>query len=651
MVLNEYPTTRGDFVSIGPGKLFQSDQNTFHRGLVCREGNKKGVHIIDHYGQAQLCLSMDYCKKVFFPNNVNFMDFINQFVENQNFEEVQKLCHGLLLTPLDNDRRILRFKKFVNLRNILDGALMLNADDEIFHLNQIVIKEDQKITIDFLNDRLKENVLKLNRFDAHQRRQFIIQQIHRFNLNNHITSAFGIATTQVMLRGKIEIFPPINTVGANNIQLAPLANGAFQLNPQNYYKRSNLNKVIVLSSRINFQKCLKPVTNIIQLATCKKGNDIEFKEFDLFSTNIDAWVNCAESIKSENIGKEILILAIDGPYDAHFFLKYSESQTGLQTQQIMTPTLINADFNTQRNICHKTNVKMGGLNIIVKFGNNVVPISPELQRNGRGTNLDINNNDILVIAIDVCHGSTTEPSTVGISANYLYSLEFQNFFFYGKTRTEVIEKDVLFPYIQKLLMEACKNRKIEKIVIIRDGIDEGRFSRVIGEEVAAIKSAAIQVGINAKFVVFVINKKTNTRHFTKENNRVVSLPPRSFINWGCRYKFVQFYCVPHKCVSGTAVSPLITIVLDEIGISKLESQEFILGLTYLHQIVNKPISIPSPVYQADEIAHRGQMLFRTLKKYKPEKIQYNENGEINFEALTEHLSFSKFSLPFTRYNA
>uniref|UniRef100_A0A914QUH7 Piwi domain-containing protein n=1 Tax=Panagrolaimus davidi TaxID=227884 RepID=A0A914QUH7_9BILA len=522
---------------------------------------------------------------------------------------------------------------------------MLNAGDEIFNLNQLVIKEDQKITIDFLNDRLKENVLKLNRFDAQQRKQLIIQQIHRLNLNNHITHAFGIDINQEMLRGKIEIFPPINTVGANDIQLAPLPNGAFQLNPQNYFKRSNLDKVIVLSSRINFQKCLRPITTIIQLATCKKRNDIEFKEFDLFSTNIDAWVNCVESIKSENNEKVILILAIDGPYDAHFFLKYSESQTGLQTQQIMTPTLVDGDFNTQRNICHKINVKMGGLNLIVKFGKNV-------------PNLDINTGDILVIAIDICHatgdnyiGKTTEPSTVGISSNYIQPQEFQNFFFYTKTRNEVIDKDVLFPYIQKLLMEACKNRKIEKIVILRDGVDEGRFSRVIGEEVAAIKSAAIQVGINAKFVVFVINKKTNTRHFMKENNRVVSLPPRSFINWGCRYKFVQFYCSPHRSISGTAISSLITVVLDEIGISKLESQVFILGLTYLHQIVNKPISIPSPVYQADEIAHRGQMLFRTLKKYKPENIRYHENGEINFEALTEFLSFSKFSLPFTRYNA
>uniref|UniRef100_A0A914Y0T2 Piwi domain-containing protein n=1 Tax=Panagrolaimus superbus TaxID=310955 RepID=A0A914Y0T2_9BILA len=223
-------------------------------------------------------------------------------------------------------------------------------------------------------------------------------------------------------------------------------------------------------------------------------------------------------------------------------------------------------------------------------------------------------------------------------------------FFYGETRDEIIENTSLEKYIQIQFQEALKYRnEIETIAVIRDGIDEGRFLKVVEEEVQAIKTAAKNLGIDAKFVVFLINKKTNARHFqiNKESNIITSMPPRSFISFGTRYMFKQIFMTAHRSITGTAVNTLITLPHDEIGISKAEGQEFLLGLCYLHQVVNAPISIPTSLHQADEIAFRGQYLYR--KMYPPYKNY--EREKLGNDELTRLLNFGDSLIPGTRYNA
>uniref|UniRef100_A0AC34FXS4 Piwi domain-containing protein n=1 Tax=Panagrolaimus sp. ES5 TaxID=591445 RepID=A0AC34FXS4_9BILA len=365
-----------------------------------------------------------------------------------------------------------------------------------------------------------------------------------------------------------------------------------------------------------------------------------FQEFNLFSQSDEQWLDVFDRIEADYGIERTLILAIDGPRVSHYFLKYSEAFTGIHTQHIMAPTILNADTRTQHNICHKINVKMGGLNLIVKFGPIVL-------------NLDLNSNKVIVISIDVCHatgadykGETTEPSTIGISINNgKHPQEIYDSFFYGETREEIVEQNSLARYIEIQLKEALKYRnEIEKIIVIRDGVDEGRFSKVVEEEVKAIKSATKNLGINAaKFVVFLVNKKTNARHFKNDESSITSMTPRSFVSFGTRYKFKQFFMTPHRSITGTAVSPLVTILLDEIGITKAEAQEFLLGLTYLHQIVNSPISIPAPMNQADETSFRGQYLYRHVTRNGDETRSNDE--------LTRLLNFGGTLAPRTRYNA
>ena len=55
------------------------------------------------------------------------------------------------------------------------------------------------------------------------------------------------------------------------------------------------------------------------------------------------------------------------------------------------------------------------------------------------------------------------------------------------------------------------------------------------------------------------------------------------------------------------------ILVDEIGVTKDEIEDFLNSLCYSHQIVNSAVSMPEPVYQADELAKRGRNNYTTMK--------------------------------------
>lgn len=55
------------------------------------------------------------------------------------------------------------------------------------------------------------------------------------------------------------------------------------------------------------------------------------------------------------------------------------------------------------------------------------------------------------------------------------------------------------------------------------------------------------------------------------------------------------------------------MLIDEIGMTQDELQGFLNGLCYTHQIVDCAVSLPEPIYQADELAKRGRNNFLTMK--------------------------------------
>lgn len=88
----------------------------------------------------------------------------------------------------------------------------------------------------------------------------------------------------------------------------------------------------------------------------------------------------------------------------------------------------------------------------------------------------------------------------------------------------------------------------------------------------------------------------------------------------CIYSFEKV-CLNHRFLhssfrrlflQGTGKMPAYTLLVNEANMSMDELQAFINALCYSHQIINSAISLPEPIYQADEWAKRGRNNFRAM---------------------------------------
>lgn len=245
-------------------------------------------------------------------------------------------------------------------------------------------------------------------------------------------------------------------------------------------------------------------------------------------------------------------------------------------------------------------------------------------------------------------GKQTQPSTVGFAANYGTNYHaFMRDFFFQESRKEKIDSDKLEKYVAMAYKQLKKNNRNcpETVVILRDGVSEGQYSAVIMEEFEAIKKAASRFGQHSpQFILMIMTKRHNTRHFIK-GSKVESLSPGSFINEGSRNYLMQFYFAAHKANQGSCQDILTTVLVNEPGINKEMAKHFIHGLCYLHQICTSPISLPEPVYQADNLAERGRSVYNCAKE------KNIIHGNETFEYLDTHFSYGKGNLPNIRYTA
>jgi eukaryotic translation initiation factor 2C len=350
--------------------------------------------------------------------------------------------------------------------------------------------------------------------------------------------------------------------------------------------------------------------------------------------------------------KRILVFVVDSGTESHALIKLAEAVTSVPTQHILSRTATNAgrQFQTLENITHKINLKIGGLNHAVEFDCEA---------------LDLNRGNVLVIGLDVCHptgeqrrGQTEEPSFVGITGNYLlHPCAFAGTFFAQESRQESVDPVQLRAKTFEMLERvATYKRKIDTVVLTRDGISEGQYNMALTTELDAIQKACDEYFKHSKTSILgiVVTKSGNVRHFNVSNGRPESLPCRSVVQFGTRENCQQFYMVPHRAFQGTAKAVLVTAIRNDLKIRESDLQNFLMSLTSLHQIVCAPISLPEPIYQADKLAQRGQLVFRTFNRFFPQDIPREgggQNGPIQFPALTNRIAFNGGALPFIRYTA
>ncbi|CAI5438294.1 unnamed protein product [Caenorhabditis angaria] len=367
--------------------------------------------------------------------------------------------------------------------------------------------------------------------------------------------------------------------------------------------------------------------------------------------------------REQSFGPNPLILFLDWEKSkSHDSLKLAERRSKVVSQQITMEKarMLIKQSMTCANVVKKMNIKLGGLNYRV---------DPESFAQSKW----LGKEPILIISYDVAHPGRVNkneavvvPSVVGFAFNGGFHPEaFVGDYHFQYPKMEQVDSNILTARIKWMLQSFIEYRKCwpTKILVIRDGVSEGQYEMVLRDELEALKEGCREFGnLNKKpdwcppFGLVIATKRHSTRLFKEKNGGVENCQPGTVVDRDIvRPVIGDAFIVSAHAIQGTARPVCYSILKNEIGLKDMDEFESImLGLTFHHQITDSPISLPEPVYQADEWAKRGNNMWKAFDiNYDIPKVK-GEVGKPNhadFEKMTENLAIWRTSLSGKRVNA
>uniref|UniRef100_A0A7E4W8P8 Piwi domain-containing protein n=1 Tax=Panagrellus redivivus TaxID=6233 RepID=A0A7E4W8P8_PANRE len=494
-----------------------------------------------------------------------------------------------------------------------------------------------------------------------------MKELKDMDINGTIGGAFGIVTTSPIENVSHLTFehpskPRIQIGGDRTI--TPNEDGTFKLESGKFLKAAVVKGMALLSTELDKKLAKDFLAEFVKNGT-KYGMDLPaantiHHEILSASGRFADYEDAFKNLKKRSITFVLMVGSLDDP-NAHNFLKLCESKfkvlTQLVTSGVAKRIVTRGQFVTLSNILYKTNVKNGGLNY--------KPLFDKV-----GERFDINKGNVLILAYDVSHPGELDsalpqnqkeahavgefPSVVGLVGNVISEPSaFVGNFFYQQSRKEEVITPVFGEYIKKMLGQLVKSGRgpPSTITILRDGVSEGQFGMVVHKELPLIKKACADIkrSWKPKFLVAIVTKRHHKRFVNKDLNNA---PVGSFVtDKVVRPDCLEFFMACHKAIKGTTKFVQVSIIHNELNATPDELKLFLHSLSYGHQIVTSPVSLPTPVYQADDVATRGRDVLHTLFSVKPDEIPKTHDGKVDFEALSRLLSYFDSPLAAQRYNA
>lgn len=286
---------------------------------------------------------------------------------------------------------------------------------------------------------------------------------------------------------------------------------------------------------------------------------------------------------------------------------------GVPCQCINSKNIANRPPGYFDNFLLKMNGKLEGKNSLVRMENF---FNGELKIDGQ----------TMVIGIDVNHPAEAELSKYSVAAA-VCSLDV-NCYRYAATvrvqkeaRLEAVTQ--IGGMIDELIQEFClfnrpgPNSKKLNLIIFRDGIDEGQFTKIRNIELGQIKAKAQRLG--AKVTMIVVQKRHHTRFVQKlapkkyEKVQYANVSSGTVVDNGIvdpQYK--MFYLKSHPGKLGTAKSSKYVILENEQNWSVDQLQRLCYHLCYNSIRTRNSNAIPTPIRYADLCAHRGKLHLEAL---------------------------------------
>ncbi|TKR59864.1 hypothetical protein L596_029474 [Steinernema carpocapsae] len=373
--------------------------------------------------------------------------------------------------------------------------------------------------------------------------------------------------------------------------------------------------------------------------------------------NSDPWPELQEIGQyAKSNGVKFVMFVYERTGDIRKAMKLLETTFALTTQHVSLKTISKAAgdkgaFMVLDNLLMKTNEKLGGLNTRVKAEPRVAEWFE------RGTTM--------FMGFDVSHpglGARNEngvtPTAVGMSFTKNSDLEVVGRLWYQEPREHLI------PNMKDHIVEALETFKKhsgkfpELVVVFRGGVSEGEYEKVQTKEVQEFQDAFQQLKFSRKPILKIVVVQRNSGYrlmpaqrndfgYQKNEALVQNVVPGTCADAEIvDQKRTEFVLVPHQAIQGTAKPSKYVLLHDEAPkMSKEELSTIAHTLCFMHGIVTSPVSCPSILYQAGDLAKRASCNFKAFLNRKGGNVpippvEEKEKRKEFFDALCEKLKIT-----------
>ncbi|CAA6667391.1 unnamed protein product [Spirodela intermedia] len=275
--------------------------------------------------------------------------------------------------------------------------------------------------------------------------------------------------------------------------------------------------------------------------------------------------------------------------------RIAETAVGVVTQCCLYCNVAVPASQFLANLALKINAKLGGCNMELSS-----PLHRQLPRVFSGEE------PAIFMGADVTHPHPLDDTSPSVAA-VVGSLDWPAANRYAARmrsqahREEIIQEleDMAGEILEEFFLRGSQKLLPGRIVFFRDGVSETQFSRVLKDELSAIRAACKRFpGYQPRITFAVVQKRHHTRLFGGAAAAADENIPRG-------RSLTSIFAATGD--EGTTRPTRYHVLWDENGFSSDELQRLIHSLCYTFARCTKPVSLVPPAYYAHLAAYRGRM--------------------------------------------
>ncbi|KAH8830505.1 argonaute-like protein [Flagelloscypha sp. PMI_526] len=308
----------------------------------------------------------------------------------------------------------------------------------------------------------------------------------------------------------------------------------------------------------------------------------------------------------------IVVIIPEGGNDTYTAVKnFGDCRMGVATQCLKSSKCFRAKPQYYANVCLKVNVKLGGINVIpqaesvkiltddkvptILLGADVVHPAPGADGRPSFTSLvgNIDSNAAKYIAVSNCQTSRQEMMD---DLTGMVKTIITKFMAYRK-QVEKVHPNLTQP---------------KRIIFYRDGVSEGQFAQVLGQELPRIQAACRELDIRPMplITIVVVGKRHHMRIFPAnpgDADKSGNAPAGTVIDQHIGHPTeMDFFLQSHGGLLGTSRPAHYSVLYDENNFTADGIQQLSFALCHVYARSTRSVSIPAPVYYADIVAARAK---------------------------------------------